>query len=94
MRMFRSECLGNVSFESTAAAILMDGYFLSFLVECLGICLVQWHGSKRSEYSTEVPVDDSLRASTEMVNLSVLEAGVIFHSLRKCLPSRPPCSAR
>lgn len=80
--MFRNECLGELEYEATAAAILMAGLFLSFLVEYLGIRLVQWHAAKKApahahgDHSHHSP-------STEMVNITVLEAGVIFHSLRK-----------
>lgn len=77
--MFGNECLGELEYEATAAAILMAGIFLSFLVEYLGIRLVQWHAAKKAPthaHSHHSP-------STEMVNITVLEAGVIFHSLRK-----------
>src|SRR5689334_8266307 len=49
--MFQNECLGELEYESTAAAILMAGIFLSFLVEYLGIRLVQWHAAKSSGHT-------------------------------------------
>ncbi|KAK0657923.1 hypothetical protein B0T16DRAFT_306377, partial [Cercophora newfieldiana] len=81
--MFANECLGELAFEGTAAAILMAGLFLSFLVEYLGIRLVQWHGAKSAAANLESPgaVSKASHASPEMVNIAVLEAGVIFHSL-------------
>ncbi|KAK5656990.1 hypothetical protein OQA88_3513 [Cercophora sp. LCS_1] len=81
--MFQNDCLGELAYESTASAILMAGIFLSFLVEYLGIRLVQWHGAKRGSEGVESPsgTKKSPHISTEMVNITVLEAGVIFHSL-------------
>ncbi|OIW29309.1 hypothetical protein CONLIGDRAFT_662315 [Coniochaeta ligniaria NRRL 30616] len=83
--MFKSDCLGELAYESTSSAILMAGIFLSFLVEYLGIRLVQWHGAKSTTTSVETLAADGVQlhpqTSTEMVNITVLEAGVIFHSL-------------
>lgn len=82
--MFQNECLGELAYESTSSAILMAGIFLSFLVEYLGIRLMQWHGAKNTSTSVETPAGGTQsppQASTEMVNITVLEAGVIFHSL-------------
>ena len=84
--MFQNECLGELSYEATSAAIVMAGIFLSFLIEYAGIRLIQWHESKARAGSIEDA--DALAKhpgarTTDMVNVSVLEAGVIFHSLRK-----------
>ncbi|KAL2125559.1 hypothetical protein VTJ04DRAFT_1924 [Mycothermus thermophilus] len=79
--MFANECLGELSYESTAAAILMAGLFLSFFVEYLGNRLIQWHESKAHTGSVEAPGHHAAPARTDMVNITVLEAGVIFHSL-------------
>ena len=80
--MFTNECLGKLSYESTASAILMAGIFLSFLVEYLGVRIVQWQKEKAAAGSVESAADQSLQvAKTDMVNITVLEAGVIFHSL-------------
>lgn len=83
--MFANECLGELSYESTAAAILMAGLFLSFLVEYTGNRLIQWHESKAKAGNVESAGhnDATPTARTDMVNIGVLEAGVIFHSLRK-----------
>ncbi|KAK3329210.1 hypothetical protein B0H66DRAFT_540440 [Apodospora peruviana] len=82
--MFANECLGELQYESTASAILMAGIFLSFLVEYAGIRLMQWHGAKNASTSAEsagaAGGELVQSARTEMVNISVLEAGVIFHS--------------
>jgi zinc transporter 1/2/3 len=83
--MFQNECLGELQYESTASAILMAGLFLSFLVEYLGSRLVQWHESKARAASVEADghAHAAPTARTDMVNITVLEAGVVFHSLRK-----------
>ncbi|KAK1752659.1 ZIP zinc transporter-domain-containing protein [Echria macrotheca] len=81
--MFQNQCLGELAYESTASAILMAGIFLSFMVEYFGIRLVQWHSAKSASRSPETASAStkSPELSTEMVNITVLEAGVIFHSL-------------
>ncbi|KAK4151064.1 ZIP zinc transporter-domain-containing protein [Chaetomidium leptoderma] len=81
--MFQNECLGELSYESTASAILMAGLFLSFLVEYAGSRLIQWHESKAKPSSDESVghAHAAPPARTDMVNITVLEIGVIFHSL-------------
>ncbi|KAH6633917.1 putative metal ion transmembrane transporter protein [Chaetomium sp. MPI-SDFR-AT-0129] len=84
--MFQNECLGTLAYESTASAILMAGLFLSFLIEYAGNRLVQWHQGKAGSASVESVssgnVHDSTPAArTGMVNIMVMEAGIIFHSL-------------
>jgi zinc transporter 1/2/3 len=83
--MFTNECLGELAFEATASAILMAGIFLSFLVEYLGNRLIQWHEAKAKASTVEAAghAHAAPAARTDMVNIAVLEAGVIFHSLRK-----------
>ncbi|KAK4185396.1 putative zinc-regulated transporter [Podospora australis] len=79
--MFQNECLGDLGYEATASAILMAGLFLSFLIEYAGIRFMQWHQAKEAARSPEsIPVDGAA-PKTDMVNITVLEAGVIFHSL-------------
>ncbi|KAJ4287892.1 high-affinity Zn(2+) transporter zrt1 [Collariella sp. IMI 366227] len=83
--MFQNECLGELAYESTASAILMAGLFLSFLIEYAGNRLIQWHESKAKPDSTEsaehAHSHEPTTARTDMVNITVLECGVIFHSL-------------
>jgi zinc transporter 1/2/3 len=80
--MFQNECLGELAFEATAAAILMAGLFLSFLIEYAGNRFIQWHEAKARSDNVE-SAGAAPAAKTDMVNIGVLEAGVIFHSLRK-----------
>ena len=78
--MFTNECLGPLSFEATAASIVMAGIFLSFLVDYLGQRYVQYRSDtqeKTESASTEV------ETSNETLKVLILEAGIIFHSLRK-----------
>ncbi|KAK3299835.1 uncharacterized protein B0H64DRAFT_1743 [Chaetomium fimeti] len=81
--MFTNECLGELAYEATSSAILMAGIFLSFLVEYCGSRLVQWHEAKAKSSIVESAGHGHAApaARTDMVNIAVLEAGVIFHSL-------------
>lgn len=80
--MFSNECLGELQYESITAAILMAGLFLSFLIEYAGYRIVGWQAAKKREGEEGETSGNDLR-STEMVSIHVMEAGVIFHSLRK-----------
>jgi zinc transporter 1/2/3 len=113
--MFGNECLGELKYEGTTAAIFMAGLILSFIIDYLGARFVQWRQKKHVGSSAEVPTsasDDksagaSASASTtsdtdvahhyghshghmrtvtpmeEKINVLNLEAGIIFHSIRK-----------
>jgi zinc transporter 1/2/3 len=92
--MFQNECLGELQYEATSSAILMAGLFLSFLIEYAGNRLIQWHEAKAKAASVETTrTAEAAAPRTDMVNIAVLEAGVIFHSLRKppfhCLQPNP-----
>lgn len=52
--MFGNECLGELAFEGTTAAIFMAGLFLSFLVDYLGARFVQWRQGKQLVASPEI----------------------------------------
>lgn len=71
--MFNNECLTGNEFEATTSAIVMAGIILSFLVDYLG------HRFTKS-YATSARTP----ANEDLVNVLVLEAGIIFHSLCKC----------
>lgn len=81
--MFENECLGELKFEGTAASILMAGLFLSFLVDYAGQRLARWHAAKKTT-SLDGGSPSQVTTSTELVNVTLLEAGIIFHSLRMC----------
>lgn len=108
--MFGNECLGELRYESTTAAIFLVGLVLSFLVDYLGARFILWRQNKRTGSDTEAssaePYDAKTQPSStpehtqshvnqldahvhthgdadEKLNVLVLEAGIIFHSLRK-----------
>lgn len=70
--MFTNECLGELEYEGTTAAVTMAGLFLAFIIETSSHRIAEKFWS-RSQYNDEV------------VGVAVLEAGIIFHSLRKSL---------
>lgn len=79
--MFGNECLGELKYEGTTSAIVMAGLFLSFVVEYIGHRIVQ--AKIRSEAALTSKERASAKLSSEVVNILVMEAGIIFHSLRK-----------
>jgi zinc transporter 1/2/3 len=80
--MFQNQCLGELEYEATATSIMMAGIFLSFLVEYAGNRLIQWHEAKARSVNIEAAAQ-AAAPKADMVNITVLEAGIIFHSLRK-----------
>lgn len=66
--MFNNECLGNLEYEAVTAAIVLAGLFVAFLVE------YTTHRVARKYWATSPHPDD-------VVSVTVLEAGIIFHSL-------------
>jgi zinc transporter 1/2/3 len=108
--MFSNECLGELPYEGTTAAIFMAGLFLSFLIDYISKRFLLWRQGKRSGQDAEAttpPASDAKTASPAnsavipsdkhaehvdlhsdadaKINVLVLEAGIIFHSLRTSL---------
>ncbi|CAI4217539.1 unnamed protein product [Parascedosporium putredinis] len=80
--MFENQCLGELKYEGTAAAILMAGLFISFLVEYFGERFMRSRLNKKMiNGSPEGYSIEKHNASLELVNITVMEAGIIFHSL-------------
>jgi zinc transporter 1/2/3 len=79
--MFTNECLGGLTYESTAASIVMAGIFLSFLVDYIGQRYVQYRSESKE---TTEGVSTAADYSNDTLKVLILEAGIIFHSLRKC----------
>lgn len=75
--MFQNECLGGLPYEATPAVILMAGIFMSFLAEYSVEQILLWRSAKKRDNSEDTAI------SAELVNVAILEAGIIFHSLRK-----------
>ena len=81
--MFENECLGILEYEGTASAILMAGLFLSFSVDYAGQRFAQWHSAKKAASVEGTSLGLATR-SAELVNVAMLEAGIVFHSLCEC----------
>ncbi|KAJ4855354.1 ZIP zinc transporter domain-containing protein [Trichoderma breve] len=69
--MFTNECL-SIEYEGLTSAVVMAGLFLSWLADYVA------HRISRTISTTET---GSSRQNDEVVNVLVLEAGIIFHSL-------------
>jgi zinc transporter 1/2/3 len=85
--MFQNECLGKLSYEATPAVILMAGVFVSFLADYSVQQILLWRSTKKGDTADEAPRKPAV--SAELVNVAILEAGIMFHSLRKPKPTRP-----
>ncbi|KAG6275042.1 hypothetical protein E4U47_001172, partial [Claviceps purpurea] len=79
--MFGNKCLGDLGYEGTSAAILMAGLTLSFLVEYIGQRVVLARTKATSHLSHDQQA--KMLLSNEVVSILVMEAGILFHSLRK-----------
>lgn len=103
--MFGNDCLGELQYEGTTAAVFLAGLFLSFLVDYLGARIVLRRQGRSIPPDTEspapanpesksptAPVSTSSHSDTgdhihvhgsgdDKLNVMVLEAGIIFHSL-------------
>lgn len=77
--MFGNDCIGELGYEGTTSAIVMAGILLSFLVEFIGQRIVL------AKTKSAISQGHQAKAwlSTEVVSILVMEAGILFHSLRK-----------
>ncbi|KAK7418444.1 high-affinity Zn(2+) transporter zrt1 [Neonectria punicea] len=78
--MFTNECLGELAYEGTTAAIVMAGLFISFLIEFVVQRAMRWQARKKSD-TDESFASPKAVASAEMANITIMETGIIFHSL-------------
>ncbi|KAH7004268.1 hypothetical protein EDB82DRAFT_45251 [Fusarium venenatum] len=78
--MFGNECLGELLYEATTAAIVMAGLFISFLIEFIVHRAMRWQASKKSD-TESTSLSPKAVEKAEMANISIMEAGIIFHSL-------------
>lgn len=85
--MFGNSCLTGIKYEGTTSAIVMAGIFISFLIEYIVHRMMRWQASKKSE-TDDTFMSPQAVANAEMTNITIMEAGIIFHSLRKS--SVPP----
>ncbi|KAL2691206.1 hypothetical protein Neosp_001587 [[Neocosmospora] mangrovei] len=77
--MFGNECLGELLYEATTAAIVMAGLFISFLIEYFVHRAMRWQENK--ENKSEGVMSPQALAKAELTNVTIMEAGIIFHSL-------------
>ncbi|RSL67936.1 hypothetical protein CEP54_003019 [Fusarium duplospermum] len=77
--MFGNECLGELLYEATTAAIVMAGLFISFLIEYFVHRAMRWQQNK--ENKSEGPMSPQAVAKAELTNVTIMEVGIIFHSL-------------
>ncbi|KAK7932534.1 Zip-domain-containing protein [Apiospora marii] len=68
--MFENKCLGQLDYEATPAAILLAGVFVSFVVEFLS-----------HRFFSRPQESEGQQASSDLINIFVLESGILFHSL-------------
>jgi zinc transporter 1/2/3 len=52
--MFGNDCLGELQYEGTTAAIFLAGLFLSFLADYFGARFVQWRQKKHASTDSEI----------------------------------------
>lgn len=79
--MFGNECLGELQYEATTAAIVMAGLFISFLIEFCVQRAMRWQLTKKTETDSAYLSPKAIEKA-EMANISIMEAGIIFHSIR------------
>ncbi|KAF4431414.1 Zinc-regulated transporter 1 [Fusarium acutatum] len=78
--MFGNECLGELLYEATTAAIVMAGLFISFLIEFCVQRAMRWQLTKKTETDSAY-LSPKAVAKAEMANITIMEAGIIFHSI-------------
>lgn len=71
--MFGNPCLGELKYEATTSAVTMAGLFLSWLVDYVSHRLAKHHTATKSA--------DVAHYNDDVVNVLILEAGIIFHSI-------------
>lgn len=85
--MFGNECIGELQYEGVTSAIVMAGLFISFIIEYFVHRAMRWQENK--ENKSEGAMSPQALAKAELTNVTIMEVGIIFHSLRKC-PFIPP----
>lgn len=89
--MFGNSCLTGLEYEATTSAIVMAGLFISFLIEVFVSRALRSNQEKKAE-GGQLDASPADIAKAETGNVAIMEAGIIFHSIRmlSCnyLPSR------
>lgn len=79
--MFGNECLGELQYEATTAAIFMAGLFISSLIDFGVQHALRWQLTKKTDTDSAYLSPKAIEKA-EMANISIMEAGIIFHSIR------------
>ncbi|CVK86518.1 related to zinc transporter [Fusarium mangiferae] len=79
--MLGNECVGDLQYEGTTAAIVMAGLFISFLVELCAVRALRRQSTEKTDIDS-ASLSPKAMEKAEMANISIMEAGIIFHSLR------------
>ncbi|RSL40206.1 hypothetical protein CEP54_016171 [Fusarium duplospermum] len=69
-----------MEYEATTAAIVMAGLFLAFLIEFIFSRILRGQMAKQAEVSYAT-ISQTTLAKVESTNVTIMEAGIIFHSL-------------
>lgn len=101
--MFSNECIGILEYEATAMAIAMAGVFLAFLVDWSAHRFVTSRQEEVVVSSSSKGVEEehgssgmgmphnmgchTVGKSEDKVSVAVMEAGIIFHSIRTYTPN-------
>jgi len=75
--MFSNPCIGDVGYEGVTSAILMAGLFVSFFIEYAAHRIADLYMPAKDA------TEGNAALSRQMINISVMEAGILFHSLRE-----------
>ncbi|KAM5356831.1 hypothetical protein ACJ41O_003477 [Fusarium nematophilum] len=79
--MLTNECIEwKEPYEGTTSAIVMAGIFISFLIEFCVHRAMRWQAAKKAETDESIMSPKALQRA-EMANITIMEAGIIFHSL-------------
>ncbi|KAI1035583.1 hypothetical protein LB504_005689, partial [Fusarium proliferatum] len=78
--MLGNKCVGDLQYEGTTAAIVMAGLFISFLVELCAVRALRRQSTEKTDIDS-ASLSPKAMEKAEMANISIMEAGIIFHSL-------------
>ena len=86
--MFGNSCLTGLEYEATTSAIVMAGLFISFLIEVFVSRALRSNQEKKAE-GGQLDASPADIAKAETGNVAIMEAGIIFHSIRMLSCSYP-----
>jgi len=99
---FSNDCIEGIEYEATAGAILIAGLFITFIIEYIAHRWIdrKRHMFEKSPVAQPTTQKDATEANLSeassneehfaskslTLNTAVMEAGIIFHSIRKSYP--------